>query len=51
MPCKSEWQHNSGYPIETCFIFKHNPEAEYLRSLKIQCLKCNAKYERLSQKS
>lgn len=43
--CGNEWQHDSESPLESHFVFEHNPEADYLHSLKIQCLKCNAKYE------
>ncbi len=46
--CGNEWQHDSGSPLESHFAFEHNPEAGYLDSLKIECLKCNAKYERFS---
>lgn len=46
--CDNKWQHNSGTSLESHFEVKHNPEADSLHSLKIECLKCNAKYERFS---
>ncbi|WP_292382142.1 hypothetical protein [Methanosarcina sp. UBA289] len=47
--CGNEWQYNSVSPIESHFAFEHDPDAGYLGSLKIECLNCNAKYERYNK--
>lgn len=49
--CSNGWRLDSGLPVENSFLFEHNPEeAEaYPCSFKIQCLKCNAKYENFSK--
>ena len=43
--CGNSWQSNSGLAFEDSFLFEFTPEISYPSSFKIQCLKCNAKYE------
>ncbi|KKG13063.1 hypothetical protein [Methanosarcina sp. 2.H.A.1B.4] len=48
MDCKScgnSWKNDSESPIENYFSIEFIPEISYSSSFKIQCLKCNAKYE------
>jgi hypothetical protein len=43
--CGNNWKSNFNLPVKDYFLIEHNPEETYLHSFKIQCLKCNAKYE------
>lgn len=43
--CENGWRLDSGLPVEDYFLIEHNSEESYLHSFKIQCLKCNAKFE------
>ncbi|WP_155398531.1 hypothetical protein [Methanosarcina mazei] len=43
--CGNSWQSNSELTFEDSFLFEFTPEISYPSSFKIQCLKCNAKYE------
>lgn len=43
--CGNSWQSNSGFFMEDYFLYEFTPEISYPSSFKIQCLKCNAKYE------
>jgi hypothetical protein len=47
--CGNGWRFNSVYPLENYFLIEHNPKETYLHCFKIQCLKCNAKYENPSE--
>lgn len=47
--CENGWRLDSGLPVDNFFLIENNPEETYLRSFKIQCLKCNAKYENSSE--
>ena len=43
--CGSNWKSNFNLPVENYFLIEHDPEVGYFHSYKIQCLKCNLKYE------
>ncbi|WP_048173298.1 hypothetical protein [Methanosarcina siciliae] len=43
--CGNSWRYDSGFPMQNYFSFEFNPEDSYPHGFKIQCLKCNAKYE------
>jgi hypothetical protein len=45
--CGNEWRLDSGLSVGDYFLLEHNPEERHLRSFKIQCLNCPAKFENL----